>query len=87
MKLLPHHNEILLKLAEYNLLSEHELSAAVAKKLQQKDVDVTPKMGAWLLELKVAELIWAGQLFHANKQHMWAACLTKKGKDTVLALK
>jgi hypothetical protein len=87
MVMLPHHDEILLKLAEYNLLTEHELAAGVANKLKQKDTDVMPKIGPWLLELKTAGLIWAGQLFNVDKQYMWAACLTKKGKDIVLALK
>jgi hypothetical protein len=76
------HNAILKTLLTFPVQTEHELAKAVAAARRMKDTDVMPTLGKTLIELRDEGLVWAGQLF-AGQQFMWAACLTKAGRDRV----
>jgi hypothetical protein len=75
------HNIILVALAQEVLLTEHELIEQIVSGSSLKQIDVSNRIGRLLTELKDFGLIWAGQMFNKNNQYMWAAALTKAGKD------
>jgi hypothetical protein len=81
MTLKPTHELILLALAESPLLTENELIAAICKGSSLRSQDIEPRIAKLLTELKDDGLIWTGQLFNRSNQFMWAATLTKRGRE------
>lgn len=81
----PDQDTIMFSLGMYYLLTEHELVKAIADKTRQKDVEVYPKIGKLLEDLKDRGLVWAGRLHNQHGQTMWCSVLTKKGKEYVAA--
>lgn len=81
---LPHDHIIILKaLLQHRLLTEHELSTTIADQLRLKEVAVQATIGKTLVALRDEGLIWAGQLFNTARQTMWAAALTKAGREKI----
>lgn len=81
MNLSPEQNVILMHLLRHRLQTEHELASAVALATNRKVVDVQPRIGQLLIELKHHGLVWAGELFTAKGTAMWAGTLTQNGKN------
>lgn len=64
-------------------LTEFELSSEIAEHSGYTVEQCADQMAAWLTDLRDAGLIWAGALVNDTKQTMWAAALTRKGRDLV----
>ncbi len=81
MELSRAHTAILKALLLVPLLTEHEMSTAVSQVTRRDTSEIMAEIGKTLLYLKECGLIWAGQLFNDSRQHMWAACITKAGRE------
>lgn len=63
------------------LLTEHELAKAVSDATRRPQADVIVEIGKILQTLKFEGLVWAGQLFNKTRTAMWAAAITKGGRE------
>jgi len=81
LKLTPGQEALLLHLNQFALLTEHELTGAVAKRINQKPVEVQRSIGKILLDLKELDMVWTGKVFKKDETSMWCAVITSKGKD------
>lgn len=81
LTLSPGQEALLIHLNQFALLTEHELTDAVAKRLNQQPVEVQRSIGKILLTLKDLDLVWAGKVFKRDETNMWCAVITKRGKE------
>lgn len=77
------HELVILRRLRTNMLTEFELAAQVAEHSGYTPDQCAEKMPDWLVTLCRAGLIWAGQLVNDSRQRMWAAALTKNGRELV----
>ncbi len=80
---LSQHQLVILRRLRGGPLTEFELSDEIAGNSGYTVEDCSDNMGDWLEELRQEGLIWAGVLSNDNSQEMFAAALTKRGKELV----
>lgn len=77
------HQLVILRRLRSGPLTEFELSSEIAEHSGHTVEECADNMAAWLGDLRDAGLIWAGTLVNDTQQEMWAAALTRKGRDLV----
>lgn len=77
------HELVILRRLRGGPLTEFELIAEVDEHSGHTTEKCADSMIAWLCELRDAGLVWAGALGSDTGQEIWAAALTKKGRELV----
>ncbi|MCH9000969.1 MAG: hypothetical protein IIC02_00215 [Planctomycetes bacterium] len=77
------HELVILRRLRDGPLTEFELISEVAEHSGHSTEKCADSMNAWLCELRDAGLIWAGALICDTGQEIWAAALTKRGRELV----
>ncbi len=77
------HELVILRRLRDGPLTEFELIAEVAEHSGHSTEKCADSMNAWLSELRDAGFVWAGTLTSDTEQEIWAAALTKKGRELV----
>jgi len=77
------HQLVILRRLRRGPLTEFELCSEIAEHSGYSVEQCTDNMATWLGNLRDAGLIWAGMLVNDTKQEMWAAALTRKGRELV----
>ena len=80
---LSQHQLVILRKLRGGPLTEFELASEIAEHSGFTIEQCSDSMVGWLGDLRDAGLIWAGALCNDTKQEMWAAALTKKGRELV----
>lgn len=83
VKALSQHQLIILRRLRKGPLTEFELTHEVAEHSGFTAVESADRMTTWLEELRGEGLVWAGALSNLDGQSMWAAALTKRGRELV----
>jgi hypothetical protein len=77
------HQLVILRRLRKGPLTEFELSSEIAEHSGYTVEQCADSMSTWLGDLRDAGLIWAGTLANDTQQEMWAAALTRKGRELV----
>jgi hypothetical protein len=77
------HQLVILRRLLRGPLTEFELSQEVAGHSGYTPDEAADRMGAWLEELREEGLVWSGRLTNDSNQHIFAAALTRRGRELV----
>ncbi len=77
------HQLVILRRLRGSPLTEFELASEIAEHSGYSVEECADNMSTWLGDLRQAGLIWAGALTNDAEQEIWAAALTKKGRELV----
>ncbi len=80
---LSQHQLVILRRLRGGPLTEFELASEIAEHSGYSVEECTDNMTAWLGDLRHAGLIWAGTLSNDAELEIWAAALTKRGRELV----
>ena len=64
-------------------LTEFELAAQIAEHSGYSPDEAGDRIGGWLDELRAGGYVWSGKLVNDTGQYIWAAALTRQGRDLV----
>ena len=82
-EVLRQHELIILRRLRRGPLTEFELAREVAENSNWTSPEAFEHIKEWLDGLQKEGLIWAGQLRNERGQHIYAAALTRRGKELV----
>jgi hypothetical protein len=82
-EVLRQHELVILRRLRSGPLTEFELAREVAENSSWSSETVFEHINEWLESLKAAGLVWAGKLYNDQDQHIYAAALTRRGRDLV----
>lgn len=77
------HELVILRRLRSGPLTEFELASEIAEHSGFSREQASDQVVGWLEELQAAGFIWAGKLHNSDGQFIWAAALTRRGKELV----
>jgi len=77
------HELVILRRLRTGPLTEFELASEVADNSAFTREVAAERIGGWLEELQGGGFIWAGKLYNSDGQYVYAAALTRRGRELV----
>jgi len=77
------HELVILRRLRASPLTEFELAHEIAEHSGHSSHDAAENVAGWLEELKEQGYVWTGQLFNLEGQKIYAAALTRLGREIV----
>jgi len=75
------HQLVILRRLAKGPLTEFELANEIARHSGFSEDEAAARVREWLLELRDEGLVWAGTLSNQNGQEIFAAALTRRGRE------
>ncbi|MCK6482606.1 MAG: hypothetical protein HUU22_00590 [Phycisphaerae bacterium] len=75
------HQLVILRRLVKGPLTEFELSSEIARHSGYSDDEALMRVREWLIELRDEGLVWAGALSNDMGQEIFAAALTRRGRE------
>ncbi|HSW47431.1 MAG TPA: hypothetical protein VLM89_17845 [Phycisphaerae bacterium] len=82
-EVLRQHELVIIRRLRGGPLTEFELAREVAENSNWSAQDSFEHIKEWLDHLQKEGLVWAGKLYNDKGQHIYAAALTRRGKEII----
>jgi hypothetical protein len=77
------HDLVILRRLRRGPLTEFELSAEIGASSGYSADEAADRVGPWLEDLQARGLVWSGKLYNDRGQSIYAAALTRAGRELI----